>query len=193
MRIVLGVLVGIWVALDAAAASAQSLSCGGGLVELDDSRYLVRSRCGEPTFADTTRVTRVSKLDGALLQEFVEVEDWLYDFGPDRFVAVLTFEEGRLIGVRGYGYGRRPGAPPDFRRVLEIGEPTVRVLFLFGPPAYKEERVDTSILSRKDGGTLVKQISVETWTYNLGPNRFMRIYHFADGRLTEIERGPRGF
>jgi len=181
------------VALIATNASAQTLSCDDGIVEMSDSKYVIRSKCGGPTFEDTTRVTRVSEQGDALLQEFVEVEDWLYDFGRNRLVVVLTFEKDQLIGMRGFGYGREPGGRPAFDKVVEIGEPTVRVLFLFGPPSYKEERIDTSVVSRRHGGSFPKQISVETWTYNLGPNRFMRIYHFVDGRLTRIEQGPRGF
>jgi hypothetical protein len=176
-----------------AGASAQTLSCDDGVVEMSDSKYVVQSKCGEPAFTDATRVTRISSLDDALLQEFVEVEDWLYDFGSNRLVVVLTFEKDELIGMRSFGYGREPGGRPAFDKVVEIGEPTVRVLFLFGPPSYKEERIDTSVVSRKRGMTIPKQVSVETWTYNLGPNRFMRIYHFVEGRLTKIERGPRGF
>jgi hypothetical protein len=179
--------------LVSAGASAQTLSCDDGIVEMSDSKYLVRSKCGEPTFTDVTRVTRVSEQDEALLEEFVDVEDWLYDFGSNRLVVVLTFEKDRLIGMRSFGYGRDPDGRPAFDKVVATGEPTVRVLFLFGPPSYKEERVETSVVSRKGGMTIPKQVSVETWTYNLGPNRFMRIYHFVDGRLARIEQGPRGF
>jgi len=179
--------------LASAGASAQTLSCDDGVVESDDSKYVIRSKCGEPTFTDTTRVTRISSLGDTLLQEFVEVEDWLYDFGANRLVVVFTFEKDRLIGMRSFGYGRDPAGRPAFDKVVETGEPTVRVLFLFGPPSYIEERIDTSVISHRGGGTFPKQVSVETWTYNLGPDRFMRIYHFVDGRLTEIEQGPRGF
>jgi hypothetical protein len=179
--------------LASAGAEAQALSCEGGAVEMNDSEYLVQSRCGAPTLTDVTRVTRVSSTDDDVLQELVEVEDWLYDFGPNRLVVVLTFEEDRLIGARTFGYGRDPGGRPAFDKAVELGEPTVRVLLLYGPPTNKEERIETSVLSRKGGGTYPRQRTVATWTYNLGPNRFMRIYRFVDGRLAEIEQGPRGF
>jgi hypothetical protein len=181
------------VMLLSAHASAQTLSCDDGVVEMSDSKYVVQSKCGEPTFIDATRATRVSEQDDVLLQEFVDVEYWLYDFGANRFVVVFTFERDRLIGMRSFGYGRDPDGRPAFDKIVETGEPTVRVLFLFGPPSHKEERIETSVVSGKGGVTVPKQISVETWTYNLGPNRFMRIYHFVDGRLTRIEQGPRGF
>lgn len=100
-------LIGFGVAtLIAATASAQRLSCDDGVVEMSDSKYLVESKCGEPTFTDATRVMRVFERDDEVLQEFVEVEDWLYDFGPNRLVVVLTFEKDRLIGMRSFGYGR---------------------------------------------------------------------------------------
>jgi hypothetical protein len=176
-----------------ATAAAQALRCDRGAVEMDDSTYAVESKCGAPTFADVTRVTRVSERDDALLEELVDVEDWLYDFGAERLVVVLTFERDRLKGVRGFGYGRAPGEGADFRKAVALGEPTVRLLFLYGPPSDKDERLETTVLSRKDGATVPRQRTVATWTYNLGPNRFQRIYRFVDGRLTAIEQGPRGF
>lgn len=179
--------------LCAAAASAQAWSCDGGAVEMGASKYEVRTRCGEPALVDVTRVTRVAESGDDVLTAFVEVEDWLYDPGPNRLVVVLTFEEGRLIGVRAFGYGRAPGARPSFDKVVALGEPAVRVLFLYGPPADVEERIETVVVSRKGGGTYPRQRTVATWTYNLGPNRFMRIYRFLDGRLNAIEQGPRGF
>ena len=95
--------------------------------------------------------------------------------------------------MRAYGYGRLKAEAPDMNKKVNIGDPTVRILFLYGAPTHKEERIDTKVISRKDGITYPKSTHVEEWTYNLGPNRFLRIYHFANGRLTKIERGDRGF
>ncbi len=36
-------------------------------------------------------------------------------------------------------------------------------------------------------------VLVEEWTYNLGPNQFIRILRFANGRLEKIETGDYGF
>ncbi len=174
-------------------AHAITVKCDDGMVEMSDSKYEIVSKCGDPTFKDFSKVTRVSKKSDEVVQKFVTIEDWLYNFGRDRFVIVFTFENDKLVGMRSLGYGRSNGEKPDFSKKVVIGDPAVRLLFLYGPPSYKEERVETSVISRKDGVTIPEQKTVATWTYNLGPSRFMRIYHFVNGRLRQIEKGDRGF
>ena len=174
-------------------AQGTTLSCENGVVTMKDSKYEIIHKCGEPTFKDFSKVTRVSKSSEKVEQNFVTVEDWLYNFGPKRHVIVLTFENNRLVGMRSYGYGRSPGDKPNFNIKIKLGEPTVRLLFLFGPPSHKEERLETKVVGHKKGVTLPEQKTVSTWTYNLGPKKLMRIYHFVDGRLAQIEMGDRGF
>ncbi len=171
----------------------QKLRCDEGVVEITDSKYEILHKCGEPTFKDHSQVTRIAETTTAVLQKFVTVEDWLYNFGPHRFVMVLTFENDKLIGIKPFGYGTVDGAEPDFSKKIDIGDPTVRLLLLYGPPSHKEERIETSVISQKKGVTLPIQSTVEVWTYNLGARRFMRIYRFNNGRLTKIEHGDRGF
>jgi hypothetical protein len=38
----------------------------------------------------------------------VTVEEWVYDFGPRRFMQYLTFEGGQLVAVRSGSYGHKP-------------------------------------------------------------------------------------
>ena len=105
----------------------------------------------------------------------------------------MTFEDGHVAGMRSYGYGRSADEVPDMNRKVELGDPKVLVMFLYGPPTDKDERVKTSVVSYKDGFTVPRTKFVEEWTYNLGRNRFLRIYHFVNGRLSRIVRGDRGF
>lgn len=168
-------------------------TCDGGEIKIGDSKFEVSSRCGEPTHTDFTKISRLSETSDTIEQTFVDVEDWLYNFGPFKFVTVFTFENGKLIGIRAFGYGRSDGEDPDFNKKVKLGAPTVRILFLYGAPSYKEERTETTYVSHKDGPTVPKTRHIEEWTYNLGPNRFMRIYHFVNGRLVRIEQGDKGF
>jgi hypothetical protein len=41
----------------------------------------------------------------------VNVEEWIYDFGPQRFIQYLTFESGKLINVRSGNYGKKQVIP----------------------------------------------------------------------------------
>ena len=106
-------------------ARADSLACDGRIVSTGDSRYDVKSICGEPDDASQRveyrtvrgRVSGPCARDrsGKLRcqnsrEEVVEVvvDEWIYDFGRNRFVEYLTFEQGHLLSVREGSYGHKP-------------------------------------------------------------------------------------
>ena len=37
----------------------------------------------------------------------VAIDEWLYDFGPQRFIQHLTFEQGKLVDVTSGKYGTK--------------------------------------------------------------------------------------
>ena len=82
------------------------------------------------------------------------------------------------------------------RVMAECGEPAniemweeVRIRRDFYRPLFPERERD-----RYREPLLIKEyITVEEWTYNRGPNRFMRHLIFENGRLREIITGPYGF
>ncbi|HYE35800.1 DUF2845 domain-containing protein [Methylocaldum sp.] len=91
------------------APSAWALRCGSRLVTLGDYKLQVLSKCGEPIFTDSRIEFRVVRLYGSGL-EFeryvpVTIDEWTYNFGPNRFVQLLRFENGRLVDVESLGYG----------------------------------------------------------------------------------------
>lgn len=102
-------------------ARADSLSCNQRIVSTGDSRYQVRSTCGEPDDA-TQRVeyrtlrgrvagpctrsggkTRCGQTEEIVVE--IVVDEWTYDFGRNRFIQFVTFEQGRLVSVRSGSYG----------------------------------------------------------------------------------------
>lgn len=105
-------------------ARADSLSCDGRIVSTGDSRYDVKSICGEPDDATqrieyrtiSGRVAGPCTREGGKLrcsqtrEQVVEVvvDEWLYDFGKNRFIEYLTFEQGHLLSVREGSYGHKP-------------------------------------------------------------------------------------
>ncbi len=113
--------------LVSSSARADSLSCNGRIVSTGDSRYDVRAVCGEPDDVSqrveyrtvTGRVAGpcVRDASGKLRcqntrEEVIEVviDEWIYDFGKNRFIEYLTFEQGHLRSVREGGYGHKPPA-----------------------------------------------------------------------------------
>jgi hypothetical protein len=103
-------------------AAANSLRCDNRLVQEGDSQYEVKSLCGAPD--DVQRRTESRRVQRAVqrpcahgsgscvvvVDDYVEItiDEWVYDFGPRRFVQYLTFEAGQLVAVRSGSYGHNP-------------------------------------------------------------------------------------
>jgi hypothetical protein len=108
------------VSLLAVPANADALRCGTRLVTDGDTRAQVEARCGAPV--DITRRTRLAAPivwrhgrpyrvgDGAIE---VEIEEWTYNLGPQRFMRRVRFEDGLVVAVETLGYGYRPADPAD--------------------------------------------------------------------------------
>lgn len=100
-------------------ASAEQLSCKDRLVKLGSSQYDVSALCGPPDgmqqrseMRPVRRQVRVPCAAGMCLTVIddavqVLVEEWVYDFGTQRFLQYLTFEGGTLIRVKAGGYGHK--------------------------------------------------------------------------------------
>lgn len=108
----LGPTLSLLLALLAAPRRASAFDCNGSLVEVGDNQFRVRSACGAPTTATSrnevrSRMAPSPYRGGAMvmLRQSVRVEVWVYDFGPQRFVEELTFEDGVLVSTRSLGPG----------------------------------------------------------------------------------------
>jgi len=67
------------------------------------------------------------------------------------------------------------------------------VLAKCGPPDFRDSHQE-EVIQRLDAGTKQKvYITVEEWTYNLGPNQLTRIVIFKNGRIAEIRTGGYGY
>ncbi len=83
---------------------------------------------------------------------------------------------------------------------ISVGSFRDEVLELCGPPSmsdsWQEERfVDIPYL--RDYGQWIGPrrvlVTIDRWTYNLGPTRFMQTLTFENARLTRIKSGRRGY
>lgn len=104
-------------------ASADGMQCGDNLVTSGDSLYQVRSVCGDPDAAYHRIEYRTLRHRVAapcvrengkvrcetIIEQTVEVhiDEWTYDFGKDRFIEYLTFEQGQLVRVAEGTYGHK--------------------------------------------------------------------------------------
>jgi hypothetical protein len=85
----------------------------------------VMNKCGMPSTRDSRIERRIIRLresvhmnthppgQTAVARQAVEqerevlvnIEEWVYNFGPSQFMQLLLFEDGLLISVRDLGYG----------------------------------------------------------------------------------------
>jgi hypothetical protein len=103
------------------------------------------------------------------------------------FLIGLTFIAA-VLAMPAHADGMRCGG-----RLIRDGDPRAKVRAFCGEPADVQTR---TILRRPSyflRGRLVHfgdglvEIPVETWTYNLGPNKLMRQVRFVDGIVDEVE------
>ena len=84
--------------------TSESLAKGRRKVEV--IRY-----CGEPASVDVREEERARTVFDKRskrtteLRKTVTVEEWTYNFGPNRLLYVFTFENGKVVDVKTLGYG----------------------------------------------------------------------------------------
>ncbi len=91
--------------------AAEYLRCGGNLVTKGDRKLDVLAKCGEPDLKEDRvqeRTRRVFDPTRGIFREFsgtVYVDEWTYNFGPQRFYYVVTFVDGVVQDISSPGYG----------------------------------------------------------------------------------------
>lgn len=119
------------------ASTASAMRCGNRLVVVGDASARVRGLCGEPAeiterVVERSRQVYVRGPNGSLIGDRVSVsvvvQRWVYDFGPQRFMRELVFEDGRLVQINTLGYGTeraelRPSSSARGERPLARSRP----------------------------------------------------------------------
>ena len=103
------------------ASAADSIRCDGGIVSGGDPKIDLIGKCGPPALQEVRHLDRAGYVLGGLAERarvVSSVETWSYDFGPRRFLQIVTIERGRVVAIE-RGGGRyaagaaagRPGGP----------------------------------------------------------------------------------
>jgi hypothetical protein len=106
---ILRVVLTLWLTL--CVTDALAMRCGTRLVRIGDHKLDVLEKCGEPDSVERRMGIRGSRLRhprGVLeIEQFeqVEIEEWIYNFGPRKFKQLLEFENGELKEIYDVGYG----------------------------------------------------------------------------------------
>lgn len=93
-----------------AVSADTNFRCGNQLVYEGDSMAKVESLCGTPTQRAHSTLVKPQTFwrDGrpySLGETIVQVDTWTYNFGPQKFMREMRFEDGNLVRIDALGYG----------------------------------------------------------------------------------------
>ena len=92
-------------------AAADTLRCGSRLIKEGDTQDKALAVCGEPAQQSRTWIERPPQyeLGGQWYSypgtEFVPVDVWTYDFGPNRLMQRVRFVAGLIVSIETLGKG----------------------------------------------------------------------------------------
>jgi hypothetical protein len=94
-------------------SGAETLRCENGIASEGDSRLAVAYKCGQPTLRDnycapvyySGSVYVVPEPIASSYVPCLYTEDWLYERGPGRLVAVVRMRGGKVQSIN---YSRQP-------------------------------------------------------------------------------------
>ncbi len=178
-------------------AHAQTFDCKGGIASNGDTKADVIAKCGEPAGRDSRQEELVEKIDADTKRKtIITIDEWTYNPGPDRLMRVITFRNGRLTDIRETGYGTAGSSGKTDScadHSPDRGATRAEVRELCGEPFSRDERKE-EIVDAVDADTRKKTIvTIEEWTYNYGPSKFLRIFSFTNGKLTDVSTGGYGY
>jgi Protein of unknown function (DUF2845) len=86
-----------------ALAGAQSLRCGSKIIDEGTDQVKVAALCGQPTQIERRGpIFNGQAVDGV---SDIQVEVWTYNFGPNKFMQRIRFENGVVVKIDSLGYG----------------------------------------------------------------------------------------
>jgi hypothetical protein len=187
------------------AASESSFRCDGGIVAVGDTKLDLLGKCGEPALREDRSVVQgaITRRGAPVPVAASTIESWTYNFGPQRFIELVTLEGGKVVALERGGYGYDPaklsphsatGRATCESSAIHIGDTTLDLLARCGEPATRdvtqEPRAVPVAVSGPPGFVTVQ---VETWTYDFGPQRFIAIVKLEDGKIVSVESGGYGY
>jgi len=184
--------------LTVSSTHASTINCSGGIVSIGDERIDLLSKCGQPDWKDSHQEEVTERFDPVTKKRtYITVDEWTYDFGPQQFMRIVIIKNGRIADVRTGGYGTDRRSKPDKLdcrdSILSAGDSKAEVLTKSGEPASKEcHQEDVRERITTDQWRTIS-ITVEEWTYNFGPERFLRILTFKNGIVSDVRTGGYGY
>jgi len=169
--------------------------CGGDLVSKGDSKISVSKKCGKPTWIDRWAEEIIDLPDTDFEHRITRInERWVYNPGPTQFLRIILFKGSEVVDIEtgSRGFTIVPGMQHCDFELFSLGTTSAEVASKCGKPDWKEQRFEL-ITHKIASGRRQISVTVDEWTFNLGPSNFMRILTFRNGSLVDIRTGEKGF
>jgi Protein of unknown function (DUF2845) len=92
-----------------AMAFGQSLRCSNKVISFGTTQAEVANLCGDPAQVDHKTIynTVGTGVQSGFAQRTgeIQVEVWTYNFGPNKLMQRIRFEDGLVVQIQSLGYG----------------------------------------------------------------------------------------
>jgi hypothetical protein len=105
--IILFTLLVITAQASAVALASDSLMCKEGIVSVGDIVSDLVRKCGQPAFATQReqQIVEPGDIPGERIITTIKIDDWTFNFGPDRFQYRILLKNGRVWNIESLDYG----------------------------------------------------------------------------------------
>lgn len=177
-------------------AAADTMRCGSRVVSVEAHAAEVLSACGTPDFRDVFSHPAAHG-PGVL----ADIEQWTYNFGPNKLLHVLRLRNGRLVRIDREGYGfHRSVTPRCSPGLLVDGLPKYRLLQACGEPLTRRDIGFVPAASHHHPGRIGRsrshfpvEVFHQEWVYNFGPRHPLKVVTLGDGTVVDVQNADRGF
>ena len=89
------------------ALESNSLMCSGGIISVADIASDLLRKCGQPTYASQREQKNVAEgnIPGERTIFTIVIDDWTFNFGPDRFQYRILLKNGNVWKIESLDYG----------------------------------------------------------------------------------------
>ncbi len=168
-----------------------ALRCGNQIVSEGDTSAQVLSKCGEPHIRDEQEQQSIEKFGSEYIHKIsIPVEDWVYDFGSNRLVQVLRFENNRLSKISSGGYGgikKDPLRCQNSLNFVSIAETKAQVLLKCGMPSWKSSEEEILRVIKNGPYKEYLKSNIEIWNYQPDIKNPVRVFRFRNGVVERME------
>lgn len=158
-------------------------------MDRDDKMEEVLEACGPPFHQYILKQELIFDAGAFERGRVLATSEWLYNFGPNRLMVLLYFEDERLVAIEHRGRGLSAHARPATvcgARVVHGGDTQGEVLLKCGEPDEIDQVRESVEVRINDFQRVRGPLYSEKWIYEGSGEFLVRVLLFRNNRLQRI-------